>query len=413
MIRLNVLLRFDEEKTVPVGQLAEDGHRVYFEYDPDFLAEKLWLSPYKLPLKPELFEHKDIDFSPVFGLFDDSLPDGWGLLLMDRYLRKQGYDINALSVLDRLAFLGKNTMGALIYEPALDIIPGDKNPFDLHNLSIQSHNILSGKTDDVLPQLMNAGGSPCGARPKVLVGIYNDDMVSGETDLAEHFEHWIIKFPSANDFSDAGPLEYAYSLMARDAGINMTETRLFNTNRGDNFFGIKRFDRSGNKRFHVHTFGNLIHSNFRLPSQDYDHFFKVVINLTKNHQDLLRAFRQMVFNILANNRDDHVKNFGFLMDHEGKWSLTPAYDLVYSPGPGGEHSMTVSGEGKAPAETDIYKLSENHGIKEKDAGRIVEQVSDSANRFQTHALTAGVSKSTRNRINAIIKSNLNGLGRPK
>jgi serine/threonine-protein kinase HipA len=137
----------------------------------------------------------------------------------------------------------------------------------------------------------------------------------------------------------------------------------------------------------------------------------VVINLTKNYQDLLRAFRQMVFNILANNRDDHVKNFGFLMDHEGNWSLSPAYDLVYSPGPGGEHSMTVSGEGKAPAETDIYRLSEKHGIKKKDAGLIVEQVSDAVNRLQTHALTAGVSKSTRNKIDAIIKSNLHGFFR--
>ena len=413
MIRLNVLLRFDEKTIIPVGQLAEDEHPLYFQYDKDFLTKELWLSPYKLPLKSELFEHKDRDFSPVFGLFDDSLPDGWGLLLMDRYLRKQGYDIESLSVLDRLAFLGKNTMGALIYEPALDIIPDDKSPFDLHALSMQSHDILSGRTDDVLPQLMNAGGSPCGARPKVLVGIYNDNMVSGETDLAEPFEHWIVKFLSGNDFPDAGPLEYAYSLMARDAGIHMTETRLFNTNRGDNFFGIKRFDRNGNKRFHAHTFGNLIHSNFRLPSQDYDHFFKVVINLTKNHQDLLRAFRQMVFNILANNRDDHVKNFGFLMDHEGKWSLSPAYDLVYSHGPGGEHSMTVSGEGKAPTETDIYKLSEKHGIKKNNAHLIVEQVSDAVNRFQTHALTAGVSKSTRNKINAVIKRNLNGLGRSK
>jgi serine/threonine-protein kinase HipA len=238
-------------------------------------------------------------------------------------------------------------------------------------------------------------------------------MVSGETDLAEHFEHWIVKFPAKNDFPDAGPLEYAYSLMAREAGIHMTETRLFHTNQGDHFFGIKRFDRSVNKRFHTHTFGNLIHSNFRIPSQDYDHFFKVVINLTKNHQDLLRAFRQMVFNILANNRDDHVKNFGFLMDHDGQWSLSPAYDLVYSPGPGGEHSMTVSGEGKAPAKTDIYRLSEKHGIKKNDAHRIIKQVSDSVNRFQTHALTAGVSQNTRKKIDAVIKSNLNSLSRPK
>ena len=328
MIRLNVLLRFDQNTTFHVGKLAEDNHQLYFQYDQDFLTKELWLSPYKLPLQAELFEHKDISFSPIFGLFDDSLPDGWGLLLMDRFLRKKGYDIGSLSILDRLAFLGDNTMGALVYEPTLNLDITDTGPFDLHSLSKQSYDIVSGKTDIVLPQLIKAGGSPGGARPKILVGVLNDDMISGETDLPEHFEHWIIKFTGENDFHDAGPVEYSYSLMAKEAGIKMTQTRLFNTHQGDRFFGIKRFDRVINQRFHVHTFGNLIHSNFRIPSQDYDHFFKLVINLTKNHQDLLRAFRQMVFNILANNRDDHVKNVAFIMTPAGEWSLSPAYDLT-------------------------------------------------------------------------------------
>jgi len=339
------------------------------------------------------------------------LPDGWGLLLMDRFLRKRGYNIETLSVLDRLAFLGENTMGALIYEPALNLKINDSSPFNLHNLSKQSHDILSGNTDVVLPQLINAGGSPGGARPKVLVGVFNDKMVSGETDLSEPFEHWIIKFAAENDFPDAGPVEYAYSLMAREAGIKMTETRLFKTPEGDHFFGIKRFDRRVNHRFHVHTFGNLIHSNFRIPSQDYDHLFKLVINLTKNHQDLIRAFRQMVFNIFANNRDDHVKNFAFIMNHKGEWSLSPAYDLIYSPGPGGEHSMTVLGEGKAPTKADIYKVGEKHGIKKKTIGLIVDKVSDAANNFQTYAKAAGVSKATLKKINAKIKNNLNGFSR--
>jgi len=411
LIRLNVLLRFDHKTTMRVGQLAEDKQQLYFQYDPDFLTENLWLSPYKLPLRPELVKHKDRDFSPIFGLFDDSLPDGWGLLLMDRFLRKQGYDIETLSVLDRLAFLGENTMGALIYEPSLNLKIDDSSPFNLHNLSKQSCDLLSGKTNVVLPQLINAGGSPGGARPKVLVGVFNDKMVSGETDLSNPFEHWIIKFAAKNDFPDAGPVEYAYSLMAREAGIKMTETRLFETLEGDHFFGIKRFDRSANHRFHIHTFGNLIHSNFRLPSQDYDHFFKIVINLTKNHQDLIRAFRQMVFNVVANNRDDHVKNFAFIMNHTGEWSLSPAYDLIYSPGPGGEHSMTVLGEGKAPSKSDIYKVGEKHGIKKKTMGLIVDKVSDTANNFQTYAKTAGVSRSTIKKINTIINNNLNGFNR--
>ncbi len=131
-----------------------------------------------------------------------------------------------------------------------------------------------------------------------------------------------------------------------------------------------------------------------------------MINLTKNHQDLTRAFRQMVFNVFTHNRDDHVKNFAFIMNHEGEWSLSPAYDLIYSPGPGGEHSMTILGEGKAPAKSDICKLGEKHGIKKQVIAQIVEQVSYAANRFLTHAQTASVSKSTCNKIYAGIKRNI-------
>ncbi len=411
MIRLNVRLRFNPNTTIRVGQLAEDKHQLYFQYDQDFLAKNLWLSPYKLPLGPDLFKHKDRAFGPLFGLFDDSLPDGWGLLLMDRFLRKRGFDIEALSALDRLAFLGRNTMGALTYEPELDLQRNDTTPFDLHNLARQSQTILSGSSAEVLPQLMNAGGSTGGARPKVLVGIAGDRMVSGETDLPGPFEHWIVKFSSENDFPDAGPVEYAYALMAREAGIKMAPTRLFTTSAGDRFFGIKRFDREANHRFHLHTFGNLIHSNFRIPSQDYDHFFRIVINLTKNNQDLIRAFRQMVFNIFANNRDDHVKNFAFIMNHKGEWSLSPAYDLIYSPGPGGEHSMTVLGEGKAPAKTDIYKIGEKHGIKKMTVGLIVDEVSEAVNGFQSYAQTAGVSKTTFKKVNAKIRKNLSAFSR--
>lgn len=406
MIRLNVKLCVDKKTSISVGQLAEDKHRVYFQYDRDSLTKDLWLSPYKLPLQSELFEHRERDFSPIFGLFDDSLPDGWGLMLMDRFLKKRGYDIAKISVLDRLAFLGESTMGALTYEPALNLKPSDDTPFDLHNLAMQSLDILSGKTDKILPQLINAGGSPGGTRPKVLVGVSGNQMISGENDLPEGFEHWIVKFPSDSDFPDVGPLEYAYSSMARDAEIKMPSTHLFNTLEGDRFFGIKRFDRKGDLRFHVHTFGNLIHSNFRIPSQDYDHLFKVVINLTRNHQDLLAAFKQMVFNIFTNNRDDHVKNFSFIMNHRGEWALSPAYDLVYSPGPGGEHSMTILGEGKTPTKAHVYQLAKKHGVKKKLIDTIIEQVSNAANRFKTHAQTAGVSESTINEILACIKQNL-------
>jgi len=202
--RLKVFLCFEEDSDILVGELAEKEHRIYFQYDPGFLSKSLWLSPYKLPLNLDLQEHKDRDFGPIFGLFDDSLPDGWGLMLMDRYLRSRGFSVEQLSVLDRLSFLGSNTMGALTYKPVLELDTVNTAPFDLYDLHIQSQEIITGKTQTVLTELMNAGGSPGGARPKVLVGLYEDKLISGEGNLPDGFEHWIVKFNGLNDYPDSG-----------------------------------------------------------------------------------------------------------------------------------------------------------------------------------------------------------------
>ncbi len=408
MKRIKVFLCFEENNEIPVGEIAEKEHKIYFQYDPGFLSKSLWLSPYKLPLGSNLYEHKDMDFGPIFGLFDDSLPDGWGLMLMDRYLRNRGFSVEQLSVLDRLSFLGFNTMGALTYKPELEVEVSNTASFDLYNLYTQSQKIMAGKTQTVLTELMKAGGSPGGARPKILVGVSKDKLISGEGVLPNGFEHWIVKFNGANDFIDSGPVEYAYSLMAKDCGINMPETRLFHTDHGDRFFGVKRFDRAGIKRFHSHTFGNLIHSNFRIPSCDYEMFFRVINDLTKNHMDLIRGFRQMVFNIITNNRDDHVKNFSFTMNRKGEWFLSPAYDLTFATGPGGEHSMTVDGEGRSPSMANIYHLGEKSGLKKKDISLIIDQVIQVTANWQEYAENAGVSGKTMEIIDSVLISNRNG-----
>jgi len=388
-----------------VGKLAESGRRIYFEYDSQFLSDPLWLSPYKLPPEPGLHEHTDRGFGPIFGLFDDSLPDGWGLLLMDRFFRNQGFDIEKITALDRLSFLGNTTMGALVYEPAsgperfTDLI-------DLKKLSDQSRQILEGKSVDVLPELIQTGGSPGGARPKVLIGINSDTFIAGEEDLPQGFDHWIVKFPSKGDFPDAGAVEYAYSLMAKDAGIQMPETRLFEVSVRERFFGTKRFDRQFNQRFHVHTFGNLIHSNFRIPECDYETLLKVTLDLTKNHEDVKRAFRQMVFNVLANNRDDHVKNFAFMINEHREWTLTPAYDLVYSTGPGGEHSMTLSGEGRSPGKSEIDKLGGMIGIARNEINGIVDQVANAVGKWSQFAAQAKILNQTRDYIQKRIDRNM-------
>ena len=385
-----------------VGTLAERDHRIFFEYLTGWIDRGLELSPFILPLRSGLIEQHDREFGPLFGLFDDSLPDGWGLLLMDRHFRKLGLDSASISSLDRLAYLGDRTMGALTYYPPTDREDIGAVIFDLHELAGQSREIYAGHPVDVLPQLFLAGGSPGGARPKVLVG-YNpatNEIISGEDDLPDGFEHWIVKFSAQEDAIDAGPTEYAYSVMARAAGIDMPETRLFEIARNDCFFGAKRFDRKdGNRRLHIHTFGNLIHANFRIPSCDYSDLFKVSNILTKNYADKLRVFRLMVFNVHAHNRDDHAKNFAFILDEiTGQWSLSPAYDLTFTIGPGGEHTTTIAGEGRMPTRRHMLQLADQFDISTVQANNIIDEVTASVARWKEFASYAGVTTRTSQRI---------------
>ncbi len=208
---------------------------------------------------------------------------------------------------------------------------------------------------------------------------------------------------------DSGNIEYAYSLMAEKAGVEMAETRLFKTDAGDSFFGIKRFDRKDNQRFHVHTFGNMIHADFRVPSVDYDDFFKIIKVLTKNHLDLLRAYRQMIFNILVNNRDDHVKNYSFMIGEDGEWSLSPAYDITFSDGPGGEHSMTVLGEGKKPGKKEIITIGKKAGLSRQDILNSIDQVVDAVDCWSEYAGVAGVTCASEEFIRNVIGQNISRL----
>lgn len=399
---IEVFFTRDPDISWPVGILAAQGRRLFFEYNPDWLKRNLELSPLNLPLKPGLFEHLQREFGPLFGLFDDSLPDGWGLLLMDRYFRKAGLNPASLSPLDRLLYLGHRTMGALTYHPSMKPNPLIADQLNLHELASHSQQVLAGSEVEILPLLLRAGGSPGGARPKVLVGYNPQDqtLVSGEENLASGFEPWIIKFSNWEEGHDAGPVEHAYALMAAAAGIEMPHTRLFKTQEGDAFFGVKRFDRGpGNRRYHIHTFGNLIQSNFRIPACDYSDLLKVTQLLTHNHADLLRAFRLMIFNVLSFNRDDHAKNFSFIFDDiTAQWALSPAYDLTFSVGPGGEHSTTVAGEGRAPAKNHFEKLAKLYGISEKELEGIIDNVAEAVGRWPEFAEKAGVSEKRINHI---------------
>ncbi|HSA33569.1 MAG TPA: type II toxin-antitoxin system HipA family toxin [bacterium] len=400
MRKLLVNYALDPRTLIPVGHLAESEGRVLFEYDPSFIERGIELSPFFLPLKPGLIAHTDRTFGPLWGVFDDSLPDGWGLLLMDRYFRKRGLSLRTISPLDRLAFLGMRTMGALTYHPPAERDEGSDRTLDLQELAEQSLKILNGEEAVVLSQLLAAGGSPGGARPKVLVGYdpRKKVLLSGEALLPAGYEHWLVKFSAKDDLPDSAAIEFAYALMARAAGIVLPETRFFGDGKA-RYFGTKRFDRNPDgKRFHLHTFGNMVHADFRIPSVDYTELLRVTALLTRDQSAVREMFRRMVFNVLAHNRDDHAKNFSFILDIEQPgWRVSPAYDLTFAEGPGGEHSMSVDGNGKDPSVADILRVAEKSGIGKAVARRIVDEVAAAVRHWARFADEAGVSKgSTKN-----------------
>ena len=400
MKALNVYLALTPDKPQRVGRLLYQQRKIYFEYDAQWLQSGFALSPFHLQLSAQLLQDKVGLWQGLHGVFNDSLPDGWGLLLMDRQLRKESIDPRTIMPLDRLAWLGSRTMGALTYEPVTGP-ESDALLVDIHEMAKNAGQIYAGTSDEVLPELFRAGGSPGGARPKALIAISGNQIVTGDGELQSGYKSWLVKFNAKDDFSDAGNIEYAYSLMAKDAGIDMPETQLLE----GRYFAVRRFDRKGRYRAHVHTFGNMVGADFRVPTLDYTDLFKVVSEVTRDRREVLKAFRQMVFNIATYNRDDHSKNFAFMWSQKagdkggkgGNWKLTPAYDLMFSNGMHGEHTMTVAGEGKSPTLHEITQLAEQAGL-EKEMQGIVDQVNDVVSKWEGYARQAEVSDRSKKAI---------------
>ncbi len=377
-----------------VGRLALNNRKLFFEYSRRFIDIGLDLSPFKLPLKTGLIVGDNSAFDGLFGVFNDSLPDGWGRLLLDRALVKYNISPGSLSVLDRLCFVGSSGMGALTYEPeaehrpcvlyeSLDKIASEVAKFQEHD------------DDSYVEDLLNLGGSSAGARPKALMRLSH--------------AHWLIKFPSHLDPKDIGSIEYAYHLMAKSAGLDLPKAKLFPARKGLGFFGSTRFDRTDNSRVHMHTISGLLHADHRTPSLDYATIIKTTMHLTKDMKECEKLYRVCVFNVLSHNRDDHSKNFSFLMDPNGVWCVSPSYDLTFSSGPNGEHCSMVMGEGKNPGIKQLLYLAKISNIKNSEALRIIDEVKSSVSKWFSFAKDAGVSAVNRklidSAITAIIKDN--------
>lgn len=340
---------------IKIGRIAMTSDSLCaFEYDPNYLLSGSSISPFNLPLKSEVYIARRTPFNGGFGVFNDSLPDGWGSLIMDRYLRSKGVNPDKLTILQRLALVGSTGRGALEYLPDYSESTDEEiSSFD--NLAKEIEKIISSDYEgDSLDTLYKYAGSSGGARPKIFIKI--DDR------------EWLVKFKATMDPENVGEIEYKYSLLAKKCGINMPETKLFE----DKYFGIERFDRSSIGKTHTVSAAGLLNADYRIPSLDYCDLLQLCHILTKNMEEVYSLFRQMVFNVAIKNRDDHAKNFSFQMIN-GEWKLSPAYDLLPSSGFNGFHTTTINNNGE-PTKNDIMAVATKVGLNRQRAIEIIDEI---------------------------------------
>jgi len=340
-----------------VGRLAETPQKeMAFEYDPEWLRDGFSISPFKLPLEKRVFVAPNNPFDGNFGVFNDSLPDGWGRLLIDRMLLKKHIDPLSISTLDRLSIVGGSGMGALEYQPETVLVDNAAiNNIDVlaNEAEAMLHEVYKGQK---LEDMVKLGGSSVGARPKILLDIKEAS--------------YLIKFRASVDPKNIGKQEFDYMEAARVCGIEVPQTKLFE----GKYFGVRRFDREadGKKVFMISACG-LLDSSHRYPMLDYNNLMSVTLELTRDFREAEKMFRLMCFNVFAHNRDDHSKNFSFLYKN-GNWHVSPAYDLTYASGMGGEHATTIDGEGRNPSEENILSVAKKNGMDQRKAGKIIKEV---------------------------------------
>ena len=324
-----------------------------FEYSAEWISSGFSISPFELPLRSGVFVAKPRPFDGGFGVFDDCLPDGWGLLILDRYLQSRGINPRMLSLLDRLALVGSTGRGALEFRPDKSVMSHNEY-VDFEKLALEAERILDSDEyrGSGVEEFQYRGGSPGGARPKIFVRY-------DETE-------WLVKFRTKMDSKHVGAEEYRYSLLAKECGIDMPETRLFE----NKYFGVKRFDRVGDKKLHVVSVAGLIGADYRVPSIDYLHIFQVCAALTYSVVELWKVYRVMVFNCLIDNKDDHAKNFAFIYQ-DGEWHFSPAFDLLPSAGMNGFRITSIN-DSIEPTSDDIFVVAEKVGLNKKEAIEIYD-----------------------------------------
>jgi serine/threonine-protein kinase HipA len=392
-----------QPREILLGRLAQTREGIYFEYSREALAARLELSPLKLPLAAGARLGPASPFGGLHGLFNDSLPDGFGALLLDRWIAKQGVDPRAATPLDRLAIIGSRGMGALSYRP--EQAPHQETvQWNLEEAEKQIQRVAHGETSTILPELLQAGGSPQGARAKLLVSLSADmkTAVSGPGEVPRGFTASIVKFATDPRSDSECRLEEAYARMARAAGIRMPDTGFVDVGKGRVAFAAARFDRRGNVRTHVQSASALLEIDHRVPSLDYDSLLRLARVLSRSQVQVEAMYRLAVFNLLAHNRDDHAKNFAFMQDAHGEWTVAPGYDLTFSQGPGGEHTTTVMGEGRTISVAQLEALGRQASISPAVIAETVDRVREAISSFPSVARELGVPARAARQVTSVI-----------
>ncbi len=411
-----------------VGAVAElESGEVVFEYDDEFRASGLEISPVRLPLStrgPQLFP--DLARSEAFlglpGVLADALPDRFGNAVIRAYFESHGRPDAALSPVQRLLYIGGRAMGALEFHPPVETpTPPEREALEVAELVKAARHVIEGRTDVAVPEIMRVGSSAGGARPKAVI-LWNrktDEVRSAFATPRPGDEHWIIKFDGVGEVDAPDPhprpynrIEHAYSRMAAAAGLEVAETRLLEERRLAHFM-TRRFDRVGERRLHLHSVGGMEHVDFNQPgAYSYEQYLRLVLALGLGYPALEEAFRRACFNVVAVNQDDHVKNLAFLMDEDGRWMLAPAFDLTFARGAGftRRHQMSFAGMRENFAPADLVGVAERFGIR-GDGREILDRIGEAVSRWPKWARDSSVPEQRTRDIRSALRLDL--LPRPK
>ena len=418
-------------RTIGAVALEEGETYASFQYNPKFLTSGIELSPLKMPVARRPYRFPELAKDAFFGLpgmLADSLPDKFGNALIDAWLQTQGRSAQSLNAVERLCYVGSRAMGALEYHPSRRM-PGRDVVLDVEKLVELASKVLAKREGfdtslaekEGLADILRVGTSAGGARAKAVIAWNRktDEVRSGQVDVGEDFEHWLLKFDGVSHNRDReledpqgyGLIEYAYSMMARAAGINIMECRVFEEG-GRYHFMTRRFDRppQGGK-LHMQSLGALAHFDFNAPGHySYEQCFDVIRKLGMSTPTVEQQFRRMAFNIIARNQDDHVKNIAFLMDKAGQWSLSPAFDVTYSYNPQGawtsKHQMSMNLKRDDFTVDDFVECGRRASLKRGKAKVIVAEVCEAVRRWPEFAKKAGVLTSHRRTITKHLRLHL-------